>query len=168
MIKKFIERPVFSAVISIFIVVLGILGLKGLPMTQYPDIAPPTVKITANYPGADAMTIIRSVITPIEEQVNGVEGMTYISSSATNDGTASIDVFFELGTDPDIAAVNVQNRVSRATPLLPQEVTRSGVVTQKQETSALIFVRFYSTNPLFHLRQNNFVSRMIHRQHLQS
>ncbi|MDH5826505.1 efflux RND transporter permease subunit [Sphingobacterium faecium] len=149
MIKKFIERPVFSAVISIFIVVLGILGLKGLPMTQYPDIAPPTVKITANYPGADAMTIIRSVITPIEEQVNGVEGMTYISSSATNDGTASIDVFFELGTDPDIASVNVQNRVSRATPLLPQEVTRSGVVTQKQENSALIFVRFYSTNPSF-------------------
>lgn len=149
MIKKFIERPVFSAVISIFIVVLGILGLLALPMTQYPDIAPPTVKITANYSGADAMTVMRSVITPIEEQVNGVENMTYVSSSATNDGTASIDVFFELGTDPDIAAMNVQNRVNRALPLLPEEVTRSGVVTQKQENSALMFIRFYSTNPSF-------------------
>lgn len=149
MIKKFIERPVLSAVISILIVVLGILGLTGLPMTQYPDIAPPTVKITANYPGADAMTVMRSVITPIEEQVNGVENMSYISSSATNDGTASIDVFFELGTDPDIAAMNVQNRVNRATPLLPVEVTRSGVVAQKQENSPLIFIRFYATNPSF-------------------
>ncbi|WP_293956642.1 MULTISPECIES: efflux RND transporter permease subunit [unclassified Sphingobacterium] len=149
MIKKFIERPVFSAVISIIIVVLGILGLMALPMTQYPDIAPPTVRITANYPGADAMTVMRSVITPIEEQVNGVENMTYVSSSATNDGTASINVFFELGTDPDIAAMNVQNRVNRALPLLPQEATRSGVVTQKQENSPLIFIRFYSTNPSF-------------------
>lgn len=149
MIKKFIERPVFSAVISIIIVVLGILGLMALPMTQYPDIAPPTVKITANFPGADAMTVMRSVITPIEEQVNGVDNMTYVSSSATNDGTASIDVFFELGTDPDIAAMNVQNRVNRALPLLPQEATRSGVVTQKQENSPLIFIRFYSTNPSF-------------------
>lgn len=149
MIKKFIERPVLSAVVSILIVVLGILGLMGLPMTQYPDIAPPTVKITANYPGADAMTVMRSVITPIEERVNGVENMTYVSSSATNDGTASIDVFFELGTDPDIAAMNVQNRVNRALPLLPEEVTRSGVVTQKQENSALMFIRFYATNPSF-------------------
>lgn len=149
MIKKFIERPVLSAVVSILIVVLGILGLLALPMTQYPDIAPPTVKITANYSGADALTVMRSVITPIEEQVNGVENMTYISSSATNDGTASIDVFFELGTDPDIAAMNVQNRVNRALPLLPEEVTRSGVVTQKQENSALMFIRFYATNPSF-------------------
>ncbi|MGV6946438.1 efflux RND transporter permease subunit [Sphingobacterium sp. CZ-2] len=149
MIKKFIERPVFSTVISIIIVVLGVLGLMALPTTQYPDIAPPTVKITANFPGADAMTVMRSVITPIEEQVNGVENMTYVSSSATNDGTASIDVFFELGTDPDIAAMNVQNRVNRALPLLPQEATRSGVVTQKQENSALMFIRFYATNPSF-------------------
>lgn len=100
MIKKFIERPVFSAVISIIIVVLGILGLMALPMTQYPDIAPPTVRITANYPGADAMTVMRSVITPIEEQVNGVENMTYVSSSATNDGSATINVFFELEQTP--------------------------------------------------------------------
>src|SRR5690606_13908554 len=142
MIKKFIERPVLSAVVSILIVVLGILGLMGLPMTQYPDIAPPTVKITANYPGADAMTVMRSVITPIEERVNGVENMTYVSSSATNDGTASIAVFFELVTDPDIAAMNVQNRVNRALPLLPEEVTRSGVVTRKQGNSAFMYTRF--------------------------
>lgn len=147
MIKKFIERPVLSAVVSILIVILGVLGLSGLPITQYPEIAPPTVKISANYPGANAMTVLRSVIIPIEEQINGVEGMTYISSSATNDGAASIDVFFEQGTDPDIAAVNVQNRVARATPLLPAEVTRSGVVTQKQQSSALMYVAFFSTNP---------------------
>jgi len=149
MIKKFIERPVLSAVISILIVILGILGLSSLPITQYPEIAPPTVKITANYPGANAMTVLKSVIIPIEEQVNGVEGMTYISSSATNDGSASIDVFFEQGVDPDIAAVNVQNRVARANPLLPAEVTRSGVVTQKQQNSALMYVAFYSTNPKY-------------------
>lgn len=149
MIKKFIERPVLSAVISILIVILGVLGLSSLPITQYPEIAPPTVKITANYPGASAMTVLRSVIIPIEEQVNGVEGMTYISSSATNDGSASIDVFFEQGVDPDIAAVNVQNRVARANPLLPVEVTRSGVITQKQQNSALMYVAFYSTNPQY-------------------
>lgn len=147
MIKKFIERPVLSGVVSILIVILGVLGLTSLPITQYPDIAPPTVKISANYSGANAMTVLRSVIIPIEEQVNGVEGMTYMSSSATNDGGASIDVYFEQGVDPDIAAVNVQNRVARATPLLPAEVARAGVVTQKQQNSALMYVAFYSTNP---------------------
>ena len=147
MIKRFIERPVLSAVVSILIVILGILGLLNLPITQYPDIAPPTVRISANYSGANAETVLRSVIIPIEEQVNGVEGMTYITSSATNDGSASIEVFFEQGVDPDIAAVNVQNRVSRATPLLPAEVTRSGVVAQKQRTSALMYLSFYTTNP---------------------
>jgi len=144
MLKKFIQRPVLSAVISIFIVILGIIGLRSLPMEQYPDIAPPTVRITANFPGASASTLIRSVIAPIEEQVNGVEGMTYISSTATNDGSATINVFFDLETDPDMAAVNVQNRVNRAMPLLPEEVVRSGVVTQKQLNSALMFVQFYS------------------------
>jgi len=147
MIKKFIERPVLSAVVSILIVILGILGLLNLPITQYPDIAPPTVRISASYAGANAETVMRSVIIPIEEQVNGVEGMTYITSSATNDGSASIEVFFEQGINPDIAAVNVQNRVARATPLLPAEVTRSGVVTQKQQTSALMYLSFYTTNP---------------------
>lgn len=147
MLKTFIERPVLSTVVSIIIVILGVLGLTVLPVTQYPDIAPPTVQIMANYPGANAETVLQSVIIPIEEQVNGVEGMDYITSTASNDGSASIQVIFKQGINPDIAAVNVQNRVSRATPLLPAEVTRSGVTTQKQETSALMFVSFYSTNP---------------------
>ncbi|MCO6460812.1 MAG: efflux RND transporter permease subunit [Saprospiraceae bacterium] len=149
MIKKFIERPVLSGVISILIVILGVLGLTSLPITQYPDIAPPTVSISANYPGANAETVLKSVIIPIEEQVNGVEGMIYINSTASNNGSASINVFFKQGTDPDIAAVNVQNRVARATPLLPAEVTRSGVVTQKQQSSALMYLSFYSTNPKY-------------------
>ncbi len=146
MFKKFIERPVLSTVISIVIVILGILGVSNLPQTQYPDIAPPTVQVSASYPGANATTVLESVIIPIEEQINGVEGMKYITSSASN-GRAQIQVFFEQGVNPDIAAVNVQNRVSRATPLLPQEVTQSGVVTQKQQSSGLIYFSVYSTNP---------------------
>lgn len=146
MLKTFIERPVLSTVISIIIVILGILGLTTLPVTQYPEIAPATVQISATYPGANAQTVLESVIVPIEEQVNGVEGMDYISSTATNNGTAQIQVIFKQGVDPDIAAVNVQNRVARATSLLPTEVTRSGVVTQKQQTSALMFLSFYSEN----------------------
>ena len=149
MLKTFIERPVLSTVISIMILVLGILGLLTLPVTQYPDIAPATVKISASYPGANAKTVMESVIIPIEEQVNGVEGMDYISSTASNNGSASIDVIFKPGVDGDIAQVNVQNRVARATPLLPAEVTRSGVVTQKQQTSALMFVSFGSSNPKY-------------------
>lgn len=147
MIKKFIDRPVLSTVISIMIVILGILGLLALPVTQYPDIAPPTVRISANYTGANAQTVMNSVVIPIEEQVNGVEGMDYISSSAGNDGSASIQIFFKQGIDPDIAAVNVQNKVQRALPLLPSDVTRAGVVTQKQQTSALMFLSFYTDNP---------------------
>src|SRR5690606_10982925 len=115
------------------------LGLTTLPVTQYPDIAPPTVRVSANYPGANAETVLESVIIPIEEQINGVEGMSYITSTASNNGSASIQVFFDQGVDPDIASVNVQNRVARATPLLPREVTQSGVTTQKQQTSALMF-----------------------------
>ncbi len=146
MLKTFIERPVLSTVISIIIVILGILGVTVLPVTQYPEIAPPTVQISANYPGANAQTVLESVIIPIEEQVNGVEGMDYITSTASNSGTATINVVFKQDVDPDIASVNVQNRVARATPLLPSEVTRSGVVTQKQQTSALMFVSFYATD----------------------
>ncbi|MBF0596013.1 efflux RND transporter permease subunit [Faecalibacter rhinopitheci] len=149
MLKTFIERPVLSTVISIMIFVLGILGLVTLPVTQYPDIAPSTVKISASYPGANAKTVMESVIIPIEEQVNGVEGMDYIQSTASNNGSASIDVVFKPGVDGDVAQVNVQNRVARATPLLPSEVTRSGVVTQKQQTSALMFVSFGSSNPKY-------------------
>ncbi|MCB0516831.1 MAG: efflux RND transporter permease subunit [Chitinophagales bacterium] len=147
MIKFFIDRPVMSVVISIIIVILGILGLIVLPVTQYPDIAPPTVTVAANYTGASAETVMESVIIPIEEAVNGVEGMTYIISSAGNDGSASVQVFFEQGVNPDIAAVNVQNLVNRAMPLLPTEVTRAGVTTLKARSGALMFLSFYSTNP---------------------
>lgn len=147
MFKRFIERPVLSTVVSIIIVLLGILGLVELPVTQYPDIAPPTVRVSANYPGASAETVLQSVVIPLEEQINGVEGMDYITSSSSNNGSASIQVLFKQGIDPDIAAVNVQNRVARATPLLPREVTQSGVITQKRQTSALMYLSVYSTNP---------------------
>ena len=146
MLKKFIERPVLSTVVSIVLVVLGIIGLSTLPVTQYPDIAPPTIQVSANYSGANAETVLESVIIPIEEQINGVEGMNYITSTASNNGSASIQVFFDQGVDPDIAAVNVQNRVARALPLLPREVTQSGVTTQKQQTSALMFFTVISDN----------------------
>ncbi|HYF70689.1 MAG TPA: efflux RND transporter permease subunit [Ohtaekwangia sp.] len=146
MLKIFIDRPVLSTVVSIVILILGILGLTTLPVTQYPDIAPPTVQVMANYPGANAETVLESVIIPIEEQINGVEGMSYITSTASNNGSASIQVFFKQGIDPDIAAVNVQNRVARATPLLPREVTQAGVLTQKQQTSALMFFTVLSEN----------------------
>lgn len=146
MLKKFIERPVLSTVVSIVLVILGIIGLTTLPVTQYPDIAPPTIQVSANYPGANAETVLESVLIPIEEQINGVEGMNYITSTASNNGSASIQVFFDQGVDPDIAAVNVQNRVARALPLLPREVTQSGVTTQKQQTSALMFFTLVSDN----------------------
>ncbi|MCP9199188.1 efflux RND transporter permease subunit [Gramella sp. GC03-9] len=149
MLKTFIERPVLSTVISIIIVILGILGLTQLPVTQYPDIAPPTVQVSATYPGANAETIVESVIIPIEEEINGVEGMKYMTSSASNNGSATIQVFFEQGYDPDIAAVNVQNRVARANAVLPSEVIRSGVTTTKAQNSALLYAGLYSTNPDF-------------------
>ncbi|MEG3656350.1 efflux RND transporter permease subunit [Arenibacter palladensis] len=144
MLKTFIERPVLSTVISIIIVLLGIISITSLPIEEYPDIAPPTIKVSANYTGANAETVMESVIIPIEEQINGVEGMTYITSTASNTGGAEITVYFNQEIDADIAAVNVQNRVARATPLLPQEVTQTGVTTQKQETSALMFISMYS------------------------
>ena len=146
MLKIFIERPVFSTVVSILLLILGILSLSSLPVTQYPDIAPPTVQVSAGYPGANAQTILESVVIPIEEQINGVEGMTYITSTASNDGSAGIQVFFEQDTDPDIAAVNVQNRVSRANALLPQAVIQNGVIVQKQQTSALMYFSLFSEN----------------------
>ena len=109
MFKKFIERPVLSTVISVIIVILGVLGLVSLPISQYPDIAPPTVVVSASYQGANADVVMNSVVVPLEEQINGVENMTYMTSTAGNDGTATITVNFKLGTDPDLAAVNVQN-----------------------------------------------------------
>ena len=135
---NFINRPVLSTVISVVIVILGVLGLISLPITQYPTIAPPTVQVSTTYQGANAQTVLNSVIAPLEEQINGVENMDYMSSNATNTGAATIDITFKQGTDPDMAAVNVQNRVSKAQGLLPAEVTRVGVITQKRQTSMLI------------------------------
>jgi HAE1 family hydrophobic/amphiphilic exporter-1 len=135
---SFINRPVLSTVISIVIVILGVLGLTSLPITQYPDIAPPTISVRTTYQGANAQTVLNSVIIPLEEQINGVENMDYMSSSATNTGSATITVTFKQGTDPDMAAVNVQNRVSKAQGFLPAEVTKVGVTTQKQQSSMLL------------------------------
>ena len=146
MLKTFIERPVLSTVISIIILLLGFISISSLPIEQYPDIAPPTIKVTTSYPGANAETVLESVIIPIEEQINGVEGMTYITSTASNNGGADITVYFDQNVDADVAAVNVQNRVSRANSLLPQEVKQIGVITQKQQTSALMFLSLYSDN----------------------
>ena len=146
MFQKFIDRPVLSTVISVIIVILGFLGLATLPVEQYPEIAPPTVQVTASYTGANAGTVLNSVVIPLEEQINGVEGMTYMTSTASNDGSASINIFFELGTDPDIAAVNVQNRVSRANSVLPESVISTGVTTQKTQNSSLLFFSIFSNN----------------------
>lgn len=145
----FINRPVLSTVISIFIVILGVLGMLWLPITQYPDIAPPTIEVSTTYTGADAKTVLNSVIAPIEEQINGAEGMTYIQSTATNTGSATITVYFEQGFDPDMAAVDVQNRVAKAQSMLPAEVTRVGVITQKQQTSMLLVFSLLSPNGKF-------------------
>lgn len=149
MLDRFIERPVLSTVISILVVLLGVLGLIALPVTQFPEIAPPTVVVSATYQGASADVVMNSVVIPLEEQINGVENMVYMTSNASNDGTASITVYFSLGTDPDVAAINVQNRVARATPLLPQEVTRTGVITAKRQSSNLVIFSLYSENPAF-------------------
>lgn len=146
MIKSFINRPVLSTVVSIMIVILGILGIISLPISQYPDIAPVTVSISANYGGANAETVLKSVVVPIEEQVNGVENMDYISSSASNSGGANITVYFKQGTNADIAAVNVQNAVSRANASLPSEVVQSGVIVRKQNSGNLMFLSFFSEN----------------------
>jgi len=147
MFKRFIERPVLSTVISIIVFMLGILGLVELPIEQYPNIAPPTVSVSANYAGANAEVVLNSVIIPLEEQINGVEGMTYMTSSATNDGSGSINVFFKVGADPNMAAVEVQNRVSSASGILPAEVTRAGVSVRKQQAGNLLITALYSENP---------------------
>lgn len=144
MLKIFVERPVLSTVISIIIVILGILGLVTLPISQYPEIAPPTVQVSTSYPGANADVVMKSVIIPLEEQINGVENMTYMSSRAGNDGSASITINFKSGTNADIAAVNVQNLAARANSLLPAEVTRNGVVVQKAQSSNILFLGLVS------------------------
>lgn len=149
MFRIFIERPILASVISIIIVILGILGLLSLPIEQYPDIAPPTVRVSAHYTGANAETVLKSVIVPLEEQINGVEDMAYMTSTATNNGSASIEVYFRQGTDPDMAAVNVQNRVARASSILPAEVIRAGVITAKRQSSILLIASVYSADGRF-------------------
>ncbi|MGM9779100.1 MAG: efflux RND transporter permease subunit [Prevotella sp.] len=143
-VRTFIDRPILSGVISVAIVIVGVIGLSQLPVEQFPDIAPPTVRVTATYTGANAETVMKSVITPLEEQLNGVENMMYMTSTATNTGSASISVYFRQGTDPDMSVVNVQNRVASAQGLLPAEVTKSGVTVRKRQNSTLKSLSLYS------------------------
>src|SRR5690606_18985948 len=142
----FIKRPAMAIVISILIVLVGTIVLTGLPISQYPSIAPPTVTVTANYTGADAQTVEQTVTTPIESQINGTRGMKYITSSSTADGRSSITVTFEVGTDLDIAALDVQNRVAIAEPSLPEPVRRLGVITKKANTDMLMVLGLTSPN----------------------
>lgn len=146
MLKKIIDRPVLATVISIIIVILGIIGLSRLSVTRFPDISPPTITVSGSYPGGNSETVIRSVVTPLEEQINGVEDMVYMNSTASNDGSFSISIIFKTGVNPDQAAVNVQNRVQEATPILPQEVIRGGVTTSKQQNSTIMMFNLYAEN----------------------
>lgn len=157
-IKSFIDRPVLSFVISITLVLMGIIGITTLPIEQYPDIAPPTIQVSTTYPGASAETLQKSVIAPLEEAINGVENMTYLTSTTSNNGNASINIYFKQGTDPDMAAVNVQNKVSKATGSLPAEVNRIGVTTSKRQTSMLKVFSLKSTDDRY---DANFLSNYL-------
>jgi HAE1 family hydrophobic/amphiphilic exporter-1 len=147
MIQKFIERPVLSLVITLFIVLLGLLSLFGLPVTQYPDIAPPAVSVVTNYKGANAEVCSKAVVTPLERAINGVPGMSYMTSVSGNDGMSIITIFFKVGTDPDVAAVNVQNRVATVLDELPEEVIKAGVSTEKEVNSMLMYINLKSDDP---------------------
>ena len=149
MLKIFIDRPILSAVISIVIVFLGVIGISSLPIERYPNIATPTVTVSASYTGANAETVQKSVLVPLEEAINGVESMLYMTSEATNNGGANIRVFFKQGTDPDMATVNVQNRVSKVTAQLPSDVTRGGVSVSKQQASIVAVFALYSSDDKF-------------------
>ncbi|MFT4023436.1 MAG: efflux RND transporter permease subunit, partial [Flavihumibacter sp.] len=144
MIETFIRRPVLSLVISILITLLGVLALFTLPITQFPDIVPPSVVVTANYNGANAEVCANAVATPLERAINGVPGMTYMNSVSSNNGTTLVQIFFEVGTDPDQAAVNVQNRVTTVLDELPEEVIKAGVVTEKEVHSMLLYQNVFS------------------------
>lgn len=144
--SRFINRPVLSTVISIFIVLFGIISLSTLPIEQYPDIAPPTIRVSTTYTGANAQSVLNSVIAPLEEQINGAENMDYMVSTAANNGSAEIQVYFKQGTDPDMAAVDVQNRVAKAAGYLPSEVNQVGVITQKRQSSTLMVITLNSDN----------------------
>src|ERR1700758_2571437 len=136
----FIDRPIFAAVVSIVFVIVGGVAFSRLPVAQYPEIAPPTVTVTGQYPGANAQTVADTVVTPVEEQINGVENMIYMSSNSTGDGKFSISVSFELGTNLDIAQVQVQNRVAIAQPRLPQDVRNVGVIVNKASPDIMLVV----------------------------
>ena len=140
----FIDRPVFAAVISIIIVLAGLVAMKATPIAQYPDIAPPTVQVTATYPGATAEVIANTVAAPIEQQVNGVDKMSYMLSTSSSTGNMTLTVTFEPGTDPDMAQVNVQNRVSQAASKLPEIVTKQGVTVEKRSQAFMMVISFYS------------------------
>src|SRR5207344_238501 len=146
MFTVFIQRPVLSLVISLMISLLGILALLTLPITQFPEIVPPSVTVTAKYTGANADVCAKAVATPIERAINGVPGMTYMSSVSSNAGTTIITVFFKVGTDPDVAAVNVQNRVTTVLDELPEEVIKAGVTTEKEVNSMLMYLNIMSTD----------------------
>lgn len=154
----FINRPVLSTVISVITVILGVIGLVGLPIEQYPNIAPPTISVQAHYQGADAQTVQNSVLAPLEESINGVEGMTYMTSSATNDGMASITVYFKQDADPNMAQVNVQNRVSQAQALLPAQVTQAGVTVTKRQTSNVVIMGLTSDGRYDELFLSNYAN----------
>lgn len=147
--QTFINRPILSGVLSVFVVLLGIIGLVQLPVEQFPEIAPPTVRVSATYTGANAETLQKAVVAPLEEAINGVENINYMTSSATNNGTASINVYFRQGTDPDMAAVNVQNRIASAQGVLPAEVIRSGITVRKSQNSTAKIVALYSPDNSF-------------------
>ena len=149
MIKKLLQRPVLATVVSIILCVLGVIGYISIPVEQFPNIAPPMVIVSTTYPGANAQTVLKSVIAPLEEQINGVEGMTYMVSTATNSGSATIRVYFDLSTDPNMAQVNVQNFVAAATSKLPAAVTQYGVTTRKMFDNQLLIGAIYSDNPQF-------------------
>lgn len=148
-IKLFIDRPILAGVISVVILILGLIGLSQLPVEQFPEIAPPTVSVSTSYTGANAETVLKSVVVPLEEALNGVENMMYMTSSATNTGSARITVYFRQGTDPDMATVNVQNRIATAQGLMPAEVTRSGITVRKRQTSNIKALALYSPDDSF-------------------
>ncbi|MFY9976070.1 MAG: efflux RND transporter permease subunit, partial [Chromatiaceae bacterium] len=157
--KFFITRPKFAFVISFVITLAGLLALMGLPVAQFPDITPPTVSVNTQYAGASAEVVEQTVAAPIEQEINGVEGMIYMSSKSDNDGRYSLTVTFDIGTDADMAQVKVQNRVSQALPKLPEEVRRQGVKTEKRSTNMLLIVNIFSPNESFDaLYLNNYAT----------
>lgn len=157
-VKTFIDRPILSGVISVTIIIVGLIGLSQLPIEQFPDIAPPTVRVSATYTGANAETVMKSVITPLEEQLNGVENMMYMTSTATNTGSATISVYFKQGTDADMSVVNVQNRVASAQGLLPAEVTKSGITVRKRQSNTLKSISLYSPDDSY---DSNFLTNYL-------